>query len=47
MQHAQSAPSSPNLTRTARQRSDRNYIDTDRIDAVRELPTEQNSSIEI
>ena len=42
MEHAQSAPSSPNLTRGARERSNRNYIDTDRMDVVREFELNKN-----
>lgn len=42
MEHAQSAPSSPDLTRAARQRSNRSYIDTDRMDVVREFELNKN-----
>jgi hypothetical protein len=35
IEHAQSAPSSPNLSHIARQRSTNNHIPMDRIDVVR------------
>jgi hypothetical protein len=35
MEHAQSAPSSPNLSHVARRRTEQNYIPMNRIDVVR------------